>query len=61
MQIDEIRAKAPEGATHYRELKDGTIGYFKELELLYLYAYWCQGGWHTLPYRYLDSSTIKPL
>lgn len=61
MNIEEIRKNAPEGATHYRELKDGTIGYFKELELLYLYAYWYQGKWGTLPYRYLDASNIKPL
>lgn len=61
MTIEEIRKNAPPQATHWRVLESGDIAYFKELELLYLYAYWHQEKWSALPYRYLDTSNIKPL
>lgn len=60
--LDEIRSKAPEGATHYKQWGfDNSVDYIRVIGDG-VYDSWFGGAWVSLPYQYFSKPlTIKPL
>ena len=55
--LDEIRSKAPEGATHYFLYQDGMVLYYKKT--LFIIEMFSFDDW--LPSSHKDFSKLKPL
>lgn len=61
MNIYEIRANAPKGATHYKLWKWGDVDYIR-MHTENIYDSWHDKKWVPLPYAYFSYPlSIKPL